>query len=160
MAGLFFFFFMLNNGKEVHEDFVFHRTLESMATQMYSYVLGIDFANLGRCSFFGTHSINSVCNFYQHFFTGLSRYLWVCFEEPEGFLQLFPLERNFWGTKVLFTCFAWSCRGSCHYYKVVTMTTTNKNVLWDTNWGLAGFNLRLTNRPTNLALDNAILTPG
>ena len=39
------------------------------------------------------------------------------------------------------------------------MTTTNKNVLWDTNRGLAAFNPRLTNWPTNLALNNAFLTP-
>ena len=149
---------MSNNSKEGHEDFVFHRTLESMATQMQSCALGIDFANLSRCSFFGTHRINSVCNFYRYFifFAGLSRYLWVCIEEPKGFLQLFPLVRNFWGTKVLFTRFAWSCRESRHCYKVITTTTTNKNVLWDTNRALAAFNPRLINRPTNLALDNAL----
>ena len=40
---------MSNNGKESHEDFVFHRTLESMATHMQSYVLGIDLADSRFC---------------------------------------------------------------------------------------------------------------
>ena len=44
-------------------------------------------------------------------------------------------------------------------YKVVIMTTTNKNVFWDTNQVLAAFNPRLTNQPTNLALNNALLNP-
>ena len=42
---------MLNNGKEGHEDFALHRTLESMATQMQSYVLGIDFVTGAVCEF-------------------------------------------------------------------------------------------------------------
>ena len=62
-----FLFLMSNNGKEGHEGFVFHLTLESMATQMQSHALGIDFANLSRRSFFGTHSINNVCNFHRYF---------------------------------------------------------------------------------------------
>ena len=149
---------MSNNRKEGYEDFVFHRTLESMASQVQSYALGIDFANLSHCSFFATHSINSVCNFYPYFlffFACLSLSLWVCFEEPKGF----PLQRSFWGIEALFKRFAWSCRESRHCCKVVTMTTTNKNVLWDTNRGLAASNPRLTNRPTNLALNNVFLTP-
>ena len=41
------------------------------------------------------------------------------------------------------------------------MTTKNKNVLWDTNNRvLAAFNPRLTNRPTNLALNKAFFNSG